>query len=59
MSSRKLLVLIDGLPDDSWYKVSGRALIERIKEDEERQYTAGVRSLMMAQLTGQKMGASG
>ena len=55
MSSRKLLILTDGLPDESWYKVSGRALMERMREEEERKYAANVRKLMMAQLTGQKM----
>jgi hypothetical protein len=57
MSSRKLLVLTDGLPDESWYKVSGRALMERMKQEEELKYANDVRRMMHAQLHGQKMGA--
>jgi hypothetical protein len=55
MSSRKLLILTDGLSEESWYKVSGRALMERMREQEETAYAANVRKLMMAQLSGQKM----
>ena len=58
MSSRKLLVLTDGLEHDSWYKVSGRMLLERMKEEEERVYASNARSIMFAQLHGQKMGVS-
>lgn len=56
MSSRKLLVLTDGLEYDSWYKTAGRVLMERVREDEEQRYAAGVRTMMFAQLHGQKMG---
>lgn len=56
MSSRKLLVLTDGLEYDSWYKSSGRLLMERVREDEEQRYADGVRTMMFAQLHGQKMG---
>lgn len=55
ISSRKLLVLTDGLPEDSWYKTSGRVLMERMREEEERLYASNVRRLMMAQLMGQSM----
>lgn len=58
MSSRKLLAFTDGLPEDSWYRVSGRLLMERMKEDEERKYAADVRRMMSAQLQGQKFGVS-
>lgn len=56
MTSRKLLVLLDGLPDDSWYKLSARALIQKVKDDKERALKAEVKGLIFAQLTGQKVG---
>jgi hypothetical protein len=56
MSSRKLLVLTDGLPDDSWYKLSVQALIKRMAEDKERARRSEVKNLIFAQLTGQKVG---
>ena len=57
MTSRKLLVLLDGLPDDSWYKLSARAMIERVKKDAERAHKAEIKSLIHGQLYGQKLGA--
>jgi hypothetical protein len=56
MTSRRFLVLIDGLPDDSWYKLSARALIQKLKDDAERAQKAEVKSFIHAQLYGQKLG---
>lgn len=58
MSSREFLVLTDGMPEDSWYRVSGRLLMDRLREEEEQRYADGVRTMMFAQLHGQKMGVS-
>lgn len=57
MSSRKLLVLTDGLPDDSWYKLSVQALLKKMAEDKERARRAEVKGLIHAQLHGQKLGS--
>lgn len=56
MSSRKLLVLTDGLPEDSWYKLSVNALIQKMKDDKERAQKHEVKNLIQAQLYGQKLG---
>lgn len=56
MSSRKLLILTDGLPEDSWYKLSVNALIQKMKDDKERAQKNEVKSLINAQLYGQKLG---
>lgn len=56
MTSRRLLVLLDGLPEDSWYKLSARAMIQKIKDDAERAKRAEVKGLIFAQLYGQKVG---
>ena len=56
MTSRRLLVRLDGLPEDSWYKLSARALIQKIKDDAERAQKAEVKGLIFAQLHGQKVG---
>lgn len=56
MSSREFMVLTDGMPDDSWYKLSAHSLVERVKEDEERSYRMDVQRLIRAQLMGQRVG---
>lgn len=55
MSSRKLLVLTDGLPDESWFKMSVRAFLKKTEEDEKKQERKSVSSLIFAQLHGQEM----
>lgn len=50
------MVLTDGMPDDSWYKLSAHSLVERVKEDEERSYRMDVQRLIRAQLMGQRVG---
>lgn len=56
MTSRRLLVLLDGLPEDSWYKLSARALIQKIKDDAERAERSEIKGLIHAQLYGQTFG---
>lgn len=58
MSSRKLLTLLDGLPGDSWYKLSVQAFVEELKDQEERKYATDVGGLIFAQLTGQHVEAA-
>lgn len=56
LSSRKLLNLIDGLPGESWYKLSADAFIKEVQAEQERLYKHTVHSQIYAQLTGQKIG---
>lgn len=58
MCSRELIVLTDGLPEDSWYKTSIRELKQRVKDDEARAERDAVKRLISAQLSGQKVGAN-
>lgn len=55
MSSRKLLTLLDGLPNDSWYKLSLAQFIEECKAELERAHSRDVSALIRAQLTGQEV----
>lgn len=55
VSSRKLITLLDGLPSDSWYKLSVEAFVKDVKEEEERLYRADIKGLIFAQLTGQEV----
>lgn len=50
-----MLVLLDGLPHDSWYKQSVEAFMQYMAEEEERQHAHSVSSLIFAQLTGQEV----
>lgn len=53
LSSRTLLNFLDGLPGESWYKISAAAFVEEVKEEQERLYKQDVRNLIRAQLMGQ------
>lgn len=53
MSSRKLLVLLSGLPAESWYRISSEAFLEEVKVEQERKHKQEIRGLIWAQLTGQ------
>lgn len=53
MSSRKLLTLLDGLPSDSWYKISVEAFLKEYAEEQERLHRQDVKSVIFAQLQGQ------
>lgn len=55
LSSRKLLILLDGLPGESWYKLSVHEFITELAEEEERDYCASVGNLIYAQLHGQEV----
>lgn len=57
LSSRLLLNYLDGLmlQEESWYRASVQKFLENLKEEEERLYKQDVRSLIFAQLTGQKV----
>lgn len=55
VSSRKLLTLLDGLPYESWYKLSVQKFIEDMAEEEERLYRQDIKGLIFAQLTGQEV----
>lgn len=53
ISSRKLLVLVDGFPSDSWYRMRAERWVKDMKEEEERRYRLDVSGLIYAQLSGQ------
>ncbi len=53
MSSRKMIILLDGLPGDSWYKQSVHEFINELAAEEEETYGNEVRSHIFAQLHGQ------
>jgi hypothetical protein len=55
VSSRKVMTLLDGLPNESWYKLSVHEFIEEMHELEVQSEISEVRRLMLAQLHGQKM----
>lgn len=61
MSSRRLLILLDGLPPPSdtspgsWYKQSLIKWIREMPDRQERQHSNEIRSLIHAQLTGQRV----
>lgn len=55
LSSRKAITLLDGLPNDSWYKLSVAMFAEEVKEETERAYGNEVRGHIWAQLHGQLM----
>lgn len=57
MSSRKLLVYLDGLPGETWYKQSVHLFTQEVQEQTERDYGDSVRGLIYAQLTGQTIEA--
>lgn len=50
MSSRELLELLDGLTEESWYKVAVRRDIQKYKDDQERERTERHRNRMMSGL---------
>ncbi|AER47882.1 tail assembly chaperone [Mycobacterium phage Courthouse] len=56
LSSRKLLILLDGLPEDSWYKLSVHAYLKEVQETFEKDTVREVKRSIFAQLTGQEMG---
>ncbi len=58
MSSRKLIVLLDGLPSDSWYKQSVYQFTQEVAEETEEKYGNEVRSHIFAQLHGQTIEAT-
>lgn len=53
VSSRKVLTLLDGLPNDCWYKISVQQYIAEFTDEQERKYATDVGSLIFGQLTGQ------
>ncbi len=55
ITSRKAMTLLDGLPNESWYKLSVAEFLEEMQELEEQSDVSEVRRLMLAQLHGQKM----
>lgn len=55
MSSRKLLVLLAGLPADSWYRTSAHQYLEEARAEKEHLYKREIQGLIYAQLTGQNM----
>ncbi len=59
LSSRKLLALLDGLPDESWYKLSVARFIQEMEDEQEDAVVTDIRSLIFAQLHGQKIEVSG
>lgn len=58
LSSRKLINLLDGLPADSWYKVSVYEFTREVAEETERKYGDEVRGHIFAQLHGQSIEAA-
>lgn len=54
VSSRRVLTLLDGLPSDTWYKLSVQRFLEWMREEEERRYRNEIKSQIFAQLSGQK-----
>ena len=59
LSSRKLLALLDGLPDESWYKLSVARFIQEMEDEQQSVEITDVRSLIFAQLHGQRIEANG
>ncbi len=55
MSSRKLLIYLDGLPGDSWYKLSVNEFLEEAREEAEYLHADDVSGLIFAQLSGQEI----
>lgn len=57
MSSNELLALLDGLMyrENSWYRCSVVEFLEELEEEQENAIVADVRSLIFAQLHGQKI----
>lgn len=53
LSSRKLLNLLDGLPNDCWYKLSVQQYIAEARDELEHAHASDVSGLIFAQLTGQ------
>lgn len=53
LSSRRMLVLLDGLPPDCWYKCSVTQFQEEIAEEAEYEHGYQVSSLIWSQLSGQ------
>ena len=53
LSSRKLLTYLDGLPNDSWYKLRVLEYMEEVRAANERAHARDVHGLIFAQLTGQ------
>lgn len=58
LSSRKLLAYLDGLPNESWYKLSVQEFINEIHEESERAQIREPRSFLLAQLYGQSFEAA-
>lgn len=54
LSSRKLLAILDGLPGESWYKLSSDAFIKEFEAEQENIIKRAVHGQIFAQLTGQK-----
>ena len=54
LSSRKLLNLLDGLPGESWYKLSSDAFIKEFEAEQENIIKRAVHGQIFAQLMGQK-----
>lgn len=57
LSSRKLICYLDGLPAESWYKMSLTEFIHEATEEAERAHGDEVRGLIFAQLRGQDIQA--
>ena len=57
MSSNELLTLLDGLMyhEDSWYRASVNAFVDEMEEEAEDAVVQDVRSVIFAQLHGQKI----
>lgn len=50
MSSRELIALAEGLPDDSWFKCQLRADIEQAEEEAANEAAVKARSRMLSSL---------
>lgn len=58
ITSRRVMTLLDGLPNESWYKLSVHEFIEEMQELQVQSEVDEVRRLMLAQMHGQKMEVS-
>ncbi len=58
ISSSCVLDYLDGLPDESWYKLSVARFIQEMEDEQEDAVVTDVRSLIFAQLHGQRIEAS-
>lgn len=58
ISSRKILNLLDGLPPECWYKLSVVEFIQEMEDEKQDAVVSDVRSLIFAQLHGQRIEAS-